>query len=59
MPANIRAPQRVLRKNYIRVVSNKFEEQCAVELQAKSDHRVKGYFLRLMAAVRDHRAGAG
>jgi hypothetical protein len=59
MPANIQAPQRVLRKNYIRVVSNKFEEQCAVELQAKSDHRVKGYFLRPMAAVRNHRSDAG
>ncbi|MEA2912276.1 MAG: hypothetical protein QOJ15_4357 [Bradyrhizobium sp.] len=28
MPANIQAQQRELRKNYIRVVSNKFEEQC-------------------------------
>jgi hypothetical protein len=59
MPANIQAQQRELRKNYIRVVSNKFEEQCAVESQAKSDHRVKGYFLRLMAVIRNHRADAG
>lgn len=59
MPANVEAQQRQLRKNYIRVVSDKFEEQCARELQAKSDHRVKGYLLRLMAAVRNHRVDAG
>ena len=59
MPANIQAQQRELRKNYIGVVSNKFEEQCAGELQAKPDHRVKNYFRRLIAAVRSYRAGPG
>jgi hypothetical protein len=59
MPADIQAQQRELRKNYIGIVSSKFEEQSALELQAKSDHRVKGYFLPLMAAVRNHRAGTG
>jgi hypothetical protein len=59
MPANVQAQQRDLRRNYIGVVSNKFEEQCAGELQAKSDHRVRGYFLRLIAALRSHRAGPG
>jgi hypothetical protein len=59
MPDNIQAQQRQLRKNYIGVVSNKFEEQCARELPAKSSQLVKGYFLRLMAVVRNHRAGTG
>jgi hypothetical protein len=59
MPAHVQAQQRELRKNYIGVVSKKFEEQCAGELQARSDHRVKGYLQRLMAAIRSHRVGAG
>ena len=55
MPAHVQAQQRELRKNYIGVVSNKFDEQCAVELQAKSDHRVKDYLFRLMALVLNRR----
>jgi hypothetical protein len=51
--------KRELRKNYIGVLSDRFEEQCAAELQVKSDQRVKGYFLRLMSAVRSPRADAG
>jgi hypothetical protein len=51
MPANMRTQPRETRKNYIGVVSNKFDEQCAVELQTKSDHRVKDYLFRLMALV--------
>lgn len=45
------AQKRELRKNYIGVVSDKFDEQCAAELQAKSAHRVKDYLFRLMAVV--------
>jgi hypothetical protein len=56
MPANMRAQQRPSRKNYIGVVSD--DEQCAVELQAKSEHRVKDYLFRLMAVVRNRRSGA-
>jgi hypothetical protein len=58
MPANMRAQQRELRKNYISVVSDKLDDQCAVELQAKSDHRVKDYVFRLMAVVLNRRSGA-
>jgi hypothetical protein len=57
MPANMHAPPRETRKNYIGVVSNKFDEQCAFELQAKSDHRVKEYLFRLMALVLKRRDG--
>jgi hypothetical protein len=56
MPANMRA-QRQLRKNYIGVVSNQFDEQCAIELQAKSDHALKDYLYRLMTNVLRRRAG--
>jgi hypothetical protein len=56
MPTNMRAQPRELPKNYIGVVSNKFDEQCAVEPQAKSDHRVKDYLFRLMAVVLKRRA---
>jgi hypothetical protein len=49
MPAQ---PQQ-LRKNYIGLVSDKVEEQRAVESQAKPDHRVKVYFRTLVAAVRN------
>jgi hypothetical protein len=58
MPAHIRAQQRELRKNYIGVVSDTCDEQCAVALQAESDHRVKDYLFRLMAVVLKGRAGA-
>jgi hypothetical protein len=58
MPANMRAQQRQLRKNYIGVVSDELDEQCAVELQVKSDHRVTDYLFRLMAVVRSRRSGA-
>jgi hypothetical protein len=34
------AQQRDLRENYIGLVNDKTEEQCAVESQAKPDHRV-------------------
>jgi hypothetical protein len=51
MPANMRAQLRETRKNYIGIVSHTFDEQCAVELQAKSDHRVKDYLFHLIALV--------
>ncbi len=41
------AQQRELRKNYIGLVSDKVEDQRAVESQAKPDHRVKNYFRTL------------
>jgi hypothetical protein len=59
LPATINTQRRELRRNYISVVSNKFDEQCAVELQARSEHRVKACLLRLMAAIRKRRAHAG
>jgi hypothetical protein len=43
--------QRELRKNYIGIVSDKFDEQCAVELRTKSGHLMKDRLLRLMAVV--------
>jgi hypothetical protein len=49
--AGMPAQKRELRKNYIGVVSDKFDEQCAAELQGKSAHRVKDYLFRLMAVV--------
>jgi hypothetical protein len=59
LPATINAPRRELRRNYIGVVSHKFDEQCADELQARSEHLVKACLLRLMAAIRKRRADAG
>jgi hypothetical protein len=47
------AQQRDLRKNYIGLVTDKAEEQCAVESQAKADHRVTDYFRTLIAVVRN------
>jgi hypothetical protein len=51
--AKMPAQQRELRKNYIGLVSDKAEEQHAVESQAKPDHRVKDYFRTLVAVVRN------
>lgn len=45
------AQQRDLRKNYIGIVSDRIEEQRAVEPAAKSGDLVRDYFLALMAAV--------
>jgi hypothetical protein len=56
--AKMPVQQRDLRKNYIGLVTDKAEEQRAVELQAKADHRVKDYFRTLMAAVRNHHGDA-
>jgi hypothetical protein len=58
VPATIKTQRRELRRNYIGVVSHKFDEQCAGELQTKSDAAVKGYLLRLMAVIRSRRARA-
>ena len=57
MPADMRAQQRQLRKNYIGVVSDRLDEQYAIELQPASEHRVKDYLFRLMAVVRKGRSG--
>ena len=45
------AQQRELKKNYIGIVSDKTDEQRAVESLAKSDRFAKGYLLSLAAAV--------
>ena len=45
------AHERELRKNYIGIVSDKAEEQRAIELLAKSDRLLKDYFVGLVAAV--------
>jgi outer membrane lipopolysaccharide assembly protein LptE/RlpB len=58
MPAIMRAQQRQLRKNYIGVVSDSLDEQNAIELRTKSEHRVKDYLSRLVAVVLKRRAGA-
>jgi hypothetical protein len=59
LPAIIQKQRRELRRNYIGVVSNQFDEQCAGELQAKSEHLVKACLLRLMAIMRKRRVDAG
>jgi hypothetical protein len=62
LPATINAPRRELRRNYIAAIRrsrHKFDEQCADELQARSEHLVKACLLRLMAAIRKRRADAG
>ena len=45
------AQERELRKNYIGIVSDKTEEQRAIESLAKSDRLLKGYLVRLVAVV--------
>jgi hypothetical protein len=45
------AQKRELRKNYIGIVSDKTEEQRAVEPQAKSDRLLKDYLRGLLAAA--------
>jgi hypothetical protein len=51
------AQRRESRKNYIAVLNDRIEELCAAEALVKSDHRMKDYFLGLIAAVLN-RAGA-
>ena len=45
------AQQQELKKNYIGIVSDKTEEQRAVELLPKPDRPAKQYLLSLMASV--------
>jgi hypothetical protein len=52
------AQERELRKNYIGILSDKVEEQRNVESVAKSDGRMKDYFLGLMTAMLNHRGAA-
>ena len=52
------AQKRELRKNYIGIVSDKTEEQRAVESLAKSDRVLKDYLRGLMAAVLNRGGGA-
>lgn len=52
------AQQRELKKNFIGIVSDKTDEQPAVDSLAKSDRLTKKYLLRLMAAVLNRDVGA-
>lgn len=45
------AQQQESKKNYIRIVSDKTDEQRAVDSLPKSDRLAKEYLLSLMAAV--------
>ena len=45
------AQQRDSRRNFIGIVSDRVEEQRAVESLAKSDHLVKDFFVALMAVL--------
>jgi hypothetical protein len=45
------AQERELRKNYIGIVSDKTEEQRAIESLAKSDRLLKDYLVRLVAVL--------
>jgi hypothetical protein len=47
-----------IEKNYIGIVSDKTDEQPAVDSLAKSDRLTKKYLLRLMAAVLNRDVGA-
>ncbi len=42
-------------KNYIGVLSDEIEEQCAAEMPFATDRRVKDYFVGLMAAMFNRR----
>ena len=49
------AQQREARKNYIGIVNDTIEEQCAAQPRAKSDHVVKIFFVAVLAAMRNRR----
>jgi hypothetical protein len=49
--ANMPAHQQESKKNYIRIVSDKTDEQRAVDSLPRSDRLAKEYLLSLMAAV--------
>ncbi len=54
----MQVPQRQLRKNHIGILHDEIDGQRAIESLAKSDHAMKDYFLRLMAALPNrHRDG--
>lgn len=42
-------------KNYIGLVSDEIEEQCAAEMRSATDRRVKEYFVGLVAAMFNRR----
>lgn len=42
-------------KNYIGLLSDELEEQCAAEVRSSSDRRVTAYVLGLMAAMFNRR----
>jgi hypothetical protein len=42
-------------KNYIGLVRDEIEEQCAAEMQSVTDRRMKEYFVGLMAAMFNRR----
>ena len=59
MVADRRIPERALMptqkretgKNYIGILSDEIEEQCAAEVRSASDRRMSKYFAGLMAAM--------
>jgi hypothetical protein len=42
-------------KNYIGLLSEEIDEQCAAEVQSVTDRRMKAYFVGLMAAMFNRR----
>jgi hypothetical protein len=52
------AQDQKLRKNYISILSDKYEEQRVVDSLAKTDRLAKDYLLDLVAAVLKRKAAA-
>jgi hypothetical protein len=52
------AQKRELRKNYIGILSDKIEEQRAIESLPKSDRLMKDYFRELMAVILNRQGDA-
>jgi hypothetical protein len=56
--ANMPAQDQELKKNYISILSDKPEEQRAVDSLARTDRHAKDYLLDLVAAVLSRKAAA-
>ena len=52
------AQDQKLRKNYISILSDKYEEQRVVDSLARTDRHAKDYLLDLVAAVLKRKAAA-
>jgi hypothetical protein len=53
------AQQRELKRNYIRLLSDRLDEQHPADPPAKSGRLMKDYLLGLVAAVLNRHGGAG